>query len=73
MHIDTVSVFFLHFSMTRRVAFLGQHSLTFCGIHRINVARIYRRLLFTIARRIGLFTACVNLFRAIECRLCFEQ
>ena len=72
MHIDTVG-FFLHFSMTRRVAFLGQQSFTFCGIHRIEVARFYRRLGFTIARRIGFFTACVNLFQAIESRLCFEQ
>jgi len=59
--------------MTRRVAFLGQLSFTFCGIHRINVAPFYRRLGFTIARRIGFFSARVNLFQASESRLCFEQ
>jgi len=59
--------------MTRRVGFVGQHCFAFCGIHRIDVARFYRRLGFTIARRIGFFTSCVNLFQAIESRLCFEQ
>ena len=69
-----VSAFFwFNFSITRRVAFLRQHSFTFCGIHCINVARFYRGLDFTIARLIGYFTACVNLFQAIESRLCFEQ
>jgi len=72
MHIDTVR-FFLHFSVTRRVAFVGQHTFTFCGVHRIDVARFYRRLGFTIARRIGFFAACVNLFQTIESRLRFEQ
>jgi len=72
MHIDTVSVFFLHFSMTRRVAFLGYHSFTFCGVHRIDVARFYRRLGFAIARRIGFFTSCVNLFQAIEFSFVFR-
>jgi len=36
---DAIFFCFLHFSLTRRVAFLGQHGFTFCGIHRINVAR----------------------------------
>ena len=65
--------FLFYFSITRRVAFVRQHSFAFCGIHRINVDRFYRGLDFTIARLIGYFTACVNLFQAIESRLCFEQ
>ena len=74
MHLDTVSFFFLfYFSITRRVAFVRQHSFAFCGIHRINVDRFYRGLDFTIARLIAYFNACVNLFQAIESRLCFEQ